>query len=302
MHRRFFILFLLLLTIPVLAAAVPATAPADFGWLKYALWLPLLLFALWWLVRGGRREGENAGKAYPKRIYLAALTLTVLVFGFALGQEPNPVAALVAFFPWSNGGGWGLALLVLLFFSLFAIAGTKLICGWGCPFGALQELLYEIPIFRRIKRNQLPFLLTMPVRTLFFGAFLLVVFEGIGLYDYIDPFKIFGLNFGMRSVTASILFLLLLSLFVYRPFCQLLCPFGWYSWFLERFSLFGIRIDRRTCCRCNACARACPLEAARGRLLASPVPADCFSCARCLRVCPVAAIDYGWRWRKVGKR
>ncbi len=303
MPRRFLIsyFFLLLLRPSVLAAASP-TASADFGWLKYALWPPFLLFALWWLVRGGRRGGEKPWKAYPKKIYRIGLTLAVLVFGFALGQEPNPVNALVAFFPWSNHGGWGLALLALLFFSLFAIVGTKLICGWGCPFGALQELLYEIPLFRRIKRNQLPFLITMPVRTLFFGAFTLIVVEGMGLYEYIDPFKIFDLNFGMRAVTASILLFLLLSLFVYRPFCQLLCPFGWYSWFLERFSLFGIRINRRTCCRCNACANACPLEAARGRLLASPIPADCFSCARCLRVCPVTAIDYGWRWRSRGKR
>ncbi len=142
--------------------------------------------------------------------------------------------------------------------------------------------------------------MTMPLRTVFFFLFLFVTIGGSGLYAKIDPFHLFGFEIGLATAV-SIALLLTASLFVYRPFCQLICPFGWYSWFLERLSLFGIRINRRTCSRCNACARACPLEAARGRLIASPIPADCFSCARCLRVCAAGAIDYGWRWGKSGK-
>ncbi|MBE0597446.1 MAG: 4Fe-4S binding protein [Desulfuromonadales bacterium] len=270
----------------------------EISFLKLWLWPLLLLAALWWLVRGGRRSTSP----YPQRVFLVALTLTVLVFGFALGSSPNPIDPLLDL---ARGGG-SLAgkLLLLLYFSCFALLGTKLICGWGCPFGALQELLYEFPPRHRHAHRQLPFLATMAVRTLIFGAAFLVVAGWLGsnpgtvLYDPINPFRLFDFDFTLATVVASIVVFLGLAFFVYRPFCQLVCPFGWYSWFLERFSLFGIRINRRRCSRCSACAHACPLEAARGRLEGWPLAADCFSCARCLRVCPAAAIDYGPRWRR----
>lgn len=259
--------------------------------LKYPLWLPLMFFALWWLVRGGRLttpEGRGSERFYPRRVFLRALVVTVVVFGFLLGKDPNPVEPVMGIV----GEGRGAA--ALLFFSALAVVGNKLICGWGCPFGALEELLYEVPLFRKAKRNQLPFFLTMPVRTLAFGAFVIALLGWRSdLYAVIDPFDLFTPERARTSALIAAAFLLALSLAVYRPFCQLLCPFGWYSWFLERLSLFRIRINRRTCIRCNACARACPLEAARGRLLNSPIPADCFSCARCLRVCPTGAVHYG---------
>ncbi|MFA5515011.1 MAG: 4Fe-4S binding protein [Desulfuromonadales bacterium] len=304
MHRRgkiiLLLFFLLLPGFNTLAFAAASPSLDSLSRLKYGLWPPLLVFALWWLVRGGR-PAPGKRVAYPQKIYTIALLGAVLLFGFALGREPNPVGALVAFFPWAAEAPWGSRLLGLLFFSVLALVGTKLICGWGCPFGAVQELLYKIPLFRQSKEIQLPFLITMAVRTLFFLAFLFVVIGGGGLYAHIDPFRLFDGHFGPPAAIFVFL-LLLLSLFVYRPFCQIFCPFGWFSWFLERYSLFGIRINRRTCSRCNACANACPLEAARGRLLASPVPADCFSCARCLRGCAAGAIDYGWRLGKRGKR
>lgn len=266
--------------------------------LKFWLWPPLLLLALWWLVRGGRRSAAP----YPKAVFLGALALTVLIFGFALGTSPNPMDGVLDLL--RGKGGIGGRLLLLGYFSVLAVVGTKLVCGWSCPFGALQELLYELPLGRRLKGIQLPFLATMTLRTLIFAAALLVLLGWLGgspgtvLYDIINPFYLFGLDFARPAAVASMVLFLIAALLVYRPFCQLVCPFGWYSWFLERFALFGIRINRRRCSRCNACARACPLEAARGRLEGWPLAADCFSCARCLRVCPAAAIDYGLRWRR----
>ncbi len=73
----------------------------EISWLTYGLWPPLLLFALWWLVRGGRPAAGSKRQPYPQPMYTVALTITVLLFGFTLGPLPNPVAALVAFFPWA---------------------------------------------------------------------------------------------------------------------------------------------------------------------------------------------------------
>ncbi|ABA88320.1 iron-sulfur cluster-binding oxidoreductase [Syntrophotalea carbinolica DSM 2380] len=274
---------------------------------NYLLWPVLLGGVLWWLLRGGRFERGcplPVAKRYSPLAFHATLALVVLFFGFASGKSPNPMEGLVKFVkalagfyddPWIKLG-------FLLFFTLMALLGSKLICGWGCPFGALQELVYDLPLLRRYKNLRLPFLFTMTVRTLIFASFLIIVSGVTGtrwvLYHGLNPFNLFGFEFSQVSIGIAVAVSLLLSLVIYRPFCQLVCPFGWYAWFLEKISLTGVRIDSQICVDCGACDRACPVEAAKDRLAGKKWPAECFSCARCLRVCPVDAIDYGPRWRQ----
>lgn len=273
---------------------------------NYLLWPVLLAGVLWWLLWGGRVEGGRllpVTRRYHPFGFYATLLLVVLFFGFASGKSPNPMEGLVKFVkalagyyddPWVKFG-------FLMFFSLLALVGTKLVCGWACPFGALQELIYELPLLRRLKKVRLPFVWTMSVRTLLFVLFLVFISGFAGrrwvLYHGINPFNLFGFEFSQLSIGISAAAFLLLSAVVYRPFCQLVCPFGWYAWFLEKISLCGVRIDRHACTGCGACDRACPMETARQRRLGKAWPGECFSCARCLRVCPVDAVDYGPRWR-----
>ena len=279
---------------------------ASLSFLKYWLWPPLLLLALWWLRRGGRLKVDGRGKAYSPWVLRGALLLTVIVFGFWLGKAPNPMEGVVKVFKAEVGiyKDLPIKLLWLGYFSVLAVIGNKLICGWGCPFGALQELIYDLPVLRRLKEKKLPFAWTMTLRTLLFILFLLVLFGWLGgvkgavIYHYVNPFNLFGFELALWTVACAVIVFLALSLFVYRPFCQLVCPFGWYSWFLERISLNAIRIDRQRCNGCGACARACPLQAAEGRVAGKACPADCFSCARCLRVCPQEAIHYGGPTKK----
>jgi ferredoxin len=274
-----------------------AEADSSFSFLKYWLWPPLLLFALWWLARGGK------GRRYPRAVHLATLVLVAAVFGFALGKAPNPMEGLVKVFKAGAGiyHDFGVKVALLGYFSFLAVVGNKLICGWGCPFGALQELFYSLPGLSRLKRRKLPFAWSNGIRSLLFLLFVLVLFGWIGgrrgmvLYHYLNPFNLFGFELALWTVATSVVLFLLLSLVLYRPFCQLVCPFGWWSWLLERFSLFGIRIDANRCNDCGACDRACPLPAAAGRVAGAAMPADCFSCGRCLRVCPTQAITYARR-------
>jgi ferredoxin len=273
----------------------------------YLLWPVLLGGMLWWLLRGGRFEDGRllpVTKRYAPLAGRATLLLVVLFFGFASGKSPNPMEALVKYFKALAGfyeGAWKY-FGVLMFFTLLSIVGNKLICGWGCPLGALQELLYDLPLVRRRNRLRLPFRWTMLLRTLLFGGFLVFTFGLFGrkwvLYHGINPFNLFGFGFDLLSIGAVVVAVLLLAPAVYRPFCQLVCPFGWYAWFFEKASLTGIRIDHDRCIGCGACDRACPVEAAGDRLSGKSWPAECYSCARCLRVCPVDAIDYGPRWRQ----
>jgi ferredoxin len=271
--------------------------------LKYYVYAALVLFGLVFLTRLGRpRLASDAERDvwYPRAPYVAALVVAVVVCGFFLGKAPNPMEGVVKVFKSMVGLYPSVTEKVLgfVFFLALAVVGNKLICGWGCPFGALQELVYSLPLFRRIKRHKVPFWISNGIRASLFVVVLLLLFgvvggrEGLVLYHYINPFNLFDLDFDYASLVAVVALSLGLGLAVYRPFCQFICPFGLVSWIAERVSLTGVHVDAERCNECGACARACPLDAARDKVAGKLFGADCYSCARCLNVCPQDAIRY----------
>ena len=271
--------------------------------ITYYVYLALVLWGCVFLVRIGRPDGSDVRERsvwYPRDFYMLFLLLSVTVAGFITGKSPNPMESivkvcksLVGLYPDPAA-----KVTALGFFILLAVIGNKVICGWACPFGALQELIYNLPVLRTIKKKKLPFRYTNAIRTSLFIAMLLVLFGAVGgrqgtvVYHAINPFNLFDLDVQLLSVWLTIFVSMIGAFMVYRPFCQLLCPFGLVSWLAERLSLFRVRIDRESCTRCGACIRSCPLEAAQGRVAGKIFPADCFSCARCLNACPVDAIRY----------
>ena len=277
--------------------------------LKYYVFAALVLFGVVFLTRLGRPDSsdvEHRHEWYPRTPYVASLVLSVVVAGFFLGKSPNPMEGTVKIFK-SMVGLYPdpmAKVVAFLFFIVLVVIGNKLICGWACPFGSLQELLYSIPILRRIKQRKLAFVVTNTIRATLFVAMLFFLFGLIGgrrgtvLYHYVNPFGLFNLDFETISIVLTIVFALLAAVFVYRPFCQLICPFGLISWMVECVSIIRVRVDRDRCTECGACIKACPLEAAEGIVYAKRLAADCFSCARCLNVCPVDAIRYGAVGRK----
>ena len=58
--------------------------------------------------------------------------------------------------------------------------------------------------------------------------------------------------------------MLVASLFVYRPWCQFLCPFGLLGWLVEQVSLLRPRIDRETVQVVPVCVKACPTRGIDG--------------------------------------
>ncbi len=271
--------------------------------LKYYIFAALVLWGLVFLVRLGRPDGsdvKNRRDWYPRTPYIISLLLSVIVAGFLFGKSPNPMEGLVKVFKSMVGlyPDPGIKIIAFGFFIILAVIGNKMICGWACPFGALQEIIYSIPILRRIKQKKLPFILTNTIRAGLFLFTLLFLFGIIGaskgfvIYHYVNPFNLFNLDFESFSILLTVIIALGGAFIIYRPFCQLICPFGFISWIAERFSIYRIRIDIDKCTQCGVCIKVCPLEAAKGRVAGNRLPADCFSCARCLNVCPVDVIQY----------
>jgi NAD-dependent dihydropyrimidine dehydrogenase PreA subunit len=272
--------------------------------LKYYLFAAIVLFGLVYLTRFGRPDNANISERklwYPRIPYITCLLVTVLVCGFVLGKSPNPMEGTVKVFKSMVGLYPSMIskLLALIFFVVLAIIGNKLICGWACPFGALQELIYSLPILRKIKRWKTPFGLTNTIRGGLFCVVLLFLFgivggrKGFVIYHYLNPFNLFNLDFDHWLILVTVVVSLTLAFFTYRPFCHLICPFGFVSWIAEQISLTRVRIDQEKCTDCGLCIKACPTEAAKDRVLDKLFGADCFSCARCLNVCPQDAIRYG---------
>jgi len=277
--------------------------------LKYYVFTAVVLFGLMYLTRFGRPDNSNIAERklwYPRIPYIMCLLAAVLICGFVLGKSPNPMEGTVKVFKSMVGLYPSIIskLIALIFFVVLSIIGNKLICGWVCPFGALEELIYSLPILRKVKQWKAPFWLTNTIRSGLFCVALLFLFgivgseEGFVIYHYLNPFNLFDLDFDHWLILLTVVVFLALAFFIYRPFCQFICPFGLISWIAEKFSLYRVIIDKEKCIQCGACIKACPLHAAKGKVENKIFSADCFSCARCLNVCPVDAIHYCSIWSK----
>ena len=200
---------------------------------------------------------------------------------------------------------------VLGFFFLFGSLFGRFVCGWLCPFGLVQDLLYKIPLFK--KRKQLPghryvkygkylalfglvgigsaFLFTGYAKIPAFCKFICpsgTLFGAIPLLS-INPMlqsQIGGLFFWKFGI---LLIIVLGSMKVYRPFCQYLCPLGAvYGWF-NRFSLVQIRWEKEDCVSCGSCKTACPVNLSPEEI---SVSAECIRCGKCVEKCPTNCLKF----------
>jgi len=269
--------------------------------LKNSIFFMLSFFGLMVLIYISQRNQRRLRPVYKWEVrcfYIFSLIFSILICGFLLGKSPNPMECFVKGV--KIAGGIATCsfnnVIVLILLAIATIIGNKIICGWACPFGALQELSYIIS--SRIKKYTLPFYVTNSIRALVFFVALFILFGFIGdsyglmLYHKINPFNIFTPYFKPIFVLFSILFFLVLSLFFYRPFCQFICPFGLFSWLVEFISLFKIKVDCKKCIKCGSCYKSCPTGAIKDKVMNKKIAKECYSCGRCLNQCPVRAIRY----------
>jgi NAD-dependent dihydropyrimidine dehydrogenase PreA subunit len=260
--------------------------------LKYFLWATWLLLIL--VVIMSRKK--------IKRFRMPILLLTVILFGILLGANPNPMQSIVKLFKVFNGMEREPVVIIFsfIFFSIFSILGSKLICSWGCPLGALQEVIFNIPIYKEKFRYQLPFIISFSVRLILFILFFLLLFGiGLGVSNYVfyrdvNYFNIFDFHKLTLFASLTLPIFILSSLYLYRPFCQLICPYGLYAWLLENFAVNKIIIIEDKCTKCLKCIKSCPTQAMNAiyekkREYFLP---DCWACGECIEVCPTDAVKY----------
>ncbi|MFO7976403.1 MAG: 4Fe-4S binding protein [Candidatus Hydrogenedentota bacterium] len=150
---------------------------------------------------------------------------------------------------------------VVAFFLLplvFALFFGRVFCAAVCPLGAIQEVVAVRPV--TLPRTVDRVLGVVPY--LYLGLTILAVATGSGyLICRYDPFVGFfrlGASFNMFLAGGI---LLVLGLFVGRPYCRFLCPYGVLLGWMSRFSKWHARITPGECIQCRLCEDACPYGA-----------------------------------------
>ncbi len=186
----------------------------------------------------------------------------------------------------------------------------RLVCGWLCPFGLVQDLIHKIPVRR--KRKTLPgdaVLRYLKYAILVVFVIVLPLFA-TGQYGVGSPWfcklicpsgtllagwPLTLMNASLRETlgglflwkNAVLIALLVLSVFVFRPFCRYLCPLGAVYGLMNPVALYRFSCDAERCTRCGACHKACPGDI---KVYEKPNSPECIRCGKCIEACPHAAL------------
>ena len=216
-----------------------------------------------------------------------------------LGSLQSSLSGVILHFPFYV---LGLIMLVGLFFG-------RLICGWACPFGLMQEILYKLPTPKiKLSPAVQRFTLLKYLITVIFLVVLPLGFcfiDGIGIpafCKYICPagtleaaLPLAAVNKDIRSALGGLftwkLMILMIAILasscIYRPFCRFICPLGAIYSLFNKLSIYGVKVDMGKCIGCDKCLRHCPMQCQ------SVGDRECIHCNACAEVCPTKAISLG---------
>lgn len=188
---------------------------------------------------------------------------------------------------------------------LFGVLLGRVVCGFLCPFGLIQELLYRIPS-KKLHKNKWTKRLSY-LKYLIFVVFVIViplVFTVPGFCKYICPagtleggIPLTAMDERLRALTGGLftwkMFLLLIvvlsAVFIFRSFCRFLCPLGAFYGLFHKIAVVGVQVDEKKCNGCNVCIRQCKMDVKKVG------DAECIQCGECIEHCSRCAIRFGRR-------
>lgn len=202
---------------------------------------------------------------------------------------------------------------VLGILALFGLMLARTICGFLCPIGLCQELLYKIRT-PKLKKSRVTRALSYFKYVILVLAIAIPLIYAIGAMPvpafckYICPAGTIGgaisllansNNAGMFAqlgwqftwkFSLAIAFIVG-SVFIFRFFCRFFCPLGAIYGFFNKFALIGVTVDKENCTDCGLCVSHCKMDVKRVG------DHECINCGECMAVCPTKAIS--WKGSKI---
>lgn len=183
----------------------------------------------------------------------------------------------------------GLAVMATIVFG-------PIICGFICPFGALQDLVARLgkKINKRKYNKFIPKKIHDSLKYLRYVTLIVTIcltaFSGIKLLESINPYHAFlGIFKQNISIVGFIILITIViaSLFIQRPWCKYLCPYGAFLGLFNKIKVFRIIRNNSTCISCKKCSNACPMNIDVHEKNAVR-DLSCISCFECVseKVCP----------------
>nr|WCC90937.1 magnetosome protein Mad6 [Desulfobacteraceae bacterium] len=183
---------------------------------------------------------------------------------------------------------------LIAFISIIGLLIGRMACGWACPFGFIQDLMFKI----KSKKYKIPYYLKyVKYAVLLFLVLIIPYMTGVTWFSKLCPAGKLtaGLPWAIwNPVTPEGHVLLpdgpgpifyasmgiLLGFLIWfvlskRPFCRVCCPMGAILSFFNRFSMIQLEVSPK-CDGCNTCKTNCPMD------LAVPIEANSGECIRCL--------------------
>jgi len=217
-----------------------------------------------------------------RRILLVLAAVSTLA-GFVFLSPIMPLEFIAIVNSLTGASSFTTAIIVLCALVAITVAIGRTFCGHICPVGSLQELANAIPV-KKIDIRQTGYLEL--IRLAVFVITIICAIYLVDLMAYTGLFELF--SFALSAMFVVAIGLVLVSVFVYRPICRAICPFGVLFSILSEFSLFRLRRNW-SCTNCKKCEKACPAHVAG----AGDAKRECYLCGRCTAACPAGdAITY----------
>lgn len=187
--------------------------------------------------------------------------------------------------------------IILFFVSTigFALVLGRVICGFLCPMGLVQDLMDHLRHRTKTEgviMNDRMYGALVPIRWTMLFLMLGLTFIGGNFCNFCPAVTVSpvlaGLSVSLFASGFMMVIVLTGSFFKRRFFCTI-CPLGYLLGLFHKISPFRITKDCTACTECGACYDACPMGIKaiyKERENTDVTDITCIMCGECVRKCP----------------